>query len=354
MQTRFGGFFVLESQMPDVVEQTPEQTRESAEAAFAAVSDPAAAVAAEPKPEVKEEPKKDDKPAVAADAAAPAAEVKPDPWEGVSPVIKEQFGEMGKRFDSVMHHLKSTDGRLGAMQKAMTTARQDVAKTGGDAPTQQQVAAAASSTEKWQKLEADFPEWTAALTERMAADRAAITAEITGKMPKQIDVAATVKPMFAAVKDEVLELFRIEAKHDGWKETVNTPKFINWSYQGGPTAAERMTIHQLESVHDAAGLYKTEEQHVRDTERASAILRSYPQWWADRGVLLDSNKAKDAIKLLDAFKEASKTAAAQTPDPKQQETKKRLEAAIPARGTPSARQPTISEREAAEQAFAAA
>ena len=60
------------------------------------------------------------------------------------------------------------------------------------------------------------------------------------------------------------------------------------------------------------------------TEIEALWPRQYPQWWADRGVLADSDQPGDAIKLLDAFKEASKPAPAQVTDPVKEQKQKRL------------------------------
>lgn len=247
----------------DKVEVTPEQQEREASAAISAGYNRIKGEPVEAKPATEVVVEK-----LAAAEAKPAeetkpAEVIPDPWEGVSPVIKEQFGELGKRFDAVMHHLKSTDGRIGAVQKALASAKADTTKAGADAPTAQQIQSAVVTPEKWKKLEEDFPSWAEALSERLAADRAAITAEIKGAIPKPVDVEATIQPLLQAVKSEARALARIDFKHEGWEEKVKTPKFTEW--------------------------LKVQAPEIQ--------------------ALADSDKADDAIRLLDQFDEHAKAAA---------------------------------------------
>ncbi len=269
------------------------------EAGFNGTPESKADTPAEPKGDTPAQEKKD---TPAAEAPATPAE---DPWKDVPPVLREQFDSVNKRFDTMMHHLKSTDGRIGAVQKAITAARTDAGRAGAEAPSQQQIAAA-TTTEKWKKLEQDFPEWAGALNERMAADRAAISAEIKGMLPKPVDVQGTVQPLLNEVKAEARALARIDAKHDGWEETVNTREFGDW------------------------------------LSRQPADIQS----------LADSTKAGDAIKLLDAFKEASKPQPAPVKDPaKQQQQTRRLEQAVTPQGAGRSTPPALSDDDAFESGF---
>lgn len=289
----------------EVIVQTPEQERQAAETAFAATDE--APVKATDKPEAQPAATK------ATEAPTTTATTEPavDRWEGVPLVVKESLEGITNRLatlDRIDHRLKSTEGRVGAIQTALAAAKADTTKAGAEAPTKEQVAAAAASSDKWKQLETDFPEWTMALNERLTA----MSAELAGKIPK-VDVEGitkgvvdTVSPMFAAVKSEARELARVDMKHDAWEDTVKTKEFGDW----------------------------------------------FAKQTTDLQALADSEKAADAIKLLDAYK-ASIIPAPET-DPAKLKQHQRLESAIPAKGMAGQRQPTQSERDAAEKAFASA
>jgi hypothetical protein len=133
------------------------------------------------------------------------------------------------------------------------------------------------------------------------------------------------------------ELARVDAKHEDWEEKINTPQFAAWAYTDGPNTTEAKQL---------AALKRTAP------DQAAVLLgdmaRRYPKWWTERGALMESDRPADAIKLLDAYALHGKAEAERA------KNQQRLEAAVPVKGTASQRQPTVSEREAAEKAFASA
>lgn len=293
--------------------KTSEQIeREAAEAAFAAASDetPVKAVQKEEKDEVRTE------------EAKPEAkeEPTPDPWAGVPEVVKKsheatagQLADIAKQFGTfhkVFNDHKADYGRIAAVLQRLEAAK--TAPAVKDAPSQAQIDEAAKSPEKWTKLKEEFTEWADGVDERINQRIAAERAEIVKQIPKvdikpEIDsFAKDLKRSFteamSASEARTREIARIDAKHPEWEETINTQEFTAWRL--------------------------AQPQEVQ--------------------ALAASTKAKDAIKMLDAFVEHR---AAEAERAKKQE---RLERAAPAKGTPGQRQPTQSEREAAEKAFAAA
>lgn len=308
----------------DVTDETQEVevTEAEAEAAFAGgfAADTEEQVAvSEPTETTKtEEPTKtEDAPA----AAAPEA-IK-DEWEGVSPKLRQMLEGIDGRIGGLTNDLKRTEGRVGALQSAADTAKH-VSNAGGDAPTQDQVKQAAASSEKWKKLQEDFPDWTEAMDERLAAvqtqrvDVDAIRTEIGGRVERSVS--------------KVRELIKVDLKHPDWETTINTPEFKAFVLEGGPSKERYNEMKALEATDPR-----------KADEMVNGFTREFPEWWGAKGAAMFGNSAKDALKLLDGYAGRDKK-----PHEKQ-DKKSRLEAAVAPKGLPATGQTT----ESIEAAFAA-
>jgi hypothetical protein len=283
---------------------------------------------------VKNEPVKDPPAAI-----TPAA---PDPWAGVPQIVKDRLTAL----DALPNQMRTLAGHLGGLKsqfQAAADAAKTAARAGTEAPSAQEIAAAGASGERWSKLKDEFPEWAAAMDERLAgmalgkaapvdldAIKKGVTDELNGSFAARLDQTRQ------QARDEARRLARVDAAHDGWDETINTPEFKGWAFTGGPNAEELSQQRTLEQSNGAEA-----EAHMH------ALLQKYPQWWADRGHLIYSDKAADAIKLLDAFKASAEKPARPAADPVK--AKKRLEDALTPQGS-SAPQRQI---ETEEDAFAA-
>ena len=182
-----------------------------------------------------------------------------DPYAGLSPAIRAQLAridELAQANAQLLHHVKTTEGRVAAMQREAQQARQAATQVAPqDAPTQVAIASAAKNPEKWEQLKQDFPEWAGAMEEYVASklggtqQQQGLTSEAVSQLVQQ-QVAET-----RAEMGRLLEETRIEAKHEDWRNTINTTEFAQW-----------FTVQPVET-------------------RA----------------LADSPAAKDAIKMLDLF-----------------------------------------------------
>lgn len=162
-------------------------------------------------------------------------------------------------------------------------------------------------------------------------DQEAYYAEKVAPALKELEARAAQQQ--ARLMAEARQYARLDAKHEDWESAINSPEFVTWAYRNGPTPEERQQQWQLEQSNPAAA-----------ATAFSTLMQKYPQWWAASGHLINSDKAVDAIKLLDEFKASKKPAASPN--------KARLEAAIPVKGTPGGARPqTESEREAMEREF---
>jgi len=149
-----------------------------------------------------------------------------DPYAGLSPTLRAklaQIDELAQANAQLLHHVKTTEGRVAAMQREAQQARQVAVQ---DAPSQTAIASAAKNPEKWDQLKQDFPEWAGAMEEYVAAK---IGTQQAGLTPEQ--VSQLVQQQVSQSKAEMIaniEEARIEGKYEDWKTTVNTPEFASW------------------------------------------------------------------------------------------------------------------------------
>lgn len=304
---------------PPTAEQI-EQERKDAEAAFAAEggdgAQPAATAAAQEQAAgtvgdgdaAGQEKKQAEGDTVAGGETKTEA---PDPWEGVPAIVRQTLesisGKVGA-VDALRRDVASNNGRLQRFQDQVLAGAAAATKAAGAAaPTASQMAAAAKSTAKWEQQKADFPEWADALEERLAAERA----DITAKLPQstQIDVDSIRESVLNEVQssqDDVINqarrLARLDLKYETWDKDVKSKDFQDW--------------------------HKSQPPEVQ--------------------ALAASNDADDAMSMLDKFYQHRKAVATKT------EKQKQLERAIPPRGSSNQRQITLSEQEAMAKAFASA
>lgn len=263
--------------------------------------------------------------AQAPDAGAQAAE---DPWKDVPPVLRQTLADLNTKIGSIEHMTKSSAGRVGALQSALDEARKSATKQGAPAPSAEEIQAAASSDEEWKKLEDEYGEWAIGFRKQMVAmeqrllkkvpnvDTGAITHDVLNKSREYAHLVGT----------EVKKVIPLYVKHPDWESTTKTPEFIEWAHENGPSDAERKQKWQLESA---------------DPQRAAAytneLIRKYPQWWAERGSLCDSDSPMDAIKMMDAYNESQAAKAAEQDPPadpgRQEKNQQRLaRATAPTKG----------------------
>ena len=153
-----------------------------------------------------------------------------DPYAGLSPTLRAklaQIDELAQANAQLLHHVKTTEGRVAAMQREAQQARQAATQVAPqDSPSQTAIASAAKNPEKWDQLKQDFPEWAGAMEEYVAAkigtQQAGLTPEQVSQLVQQ-QVSQTKAEMMANIEEA-----RIEGKYEDWKTTVNTPEFAAW------------------------------------------------------------------------------------------------------------------------------
>lgn len=236
--------------------------------------------------------------------ATPTEEVKPP----VEPDLKAEIASLREKvsvLDKLPEQLRNIHGHIGNLNSQLRTAlatAKAVESTGGEAPTKEQLESASSSTSRWKQLKEDFPDWADALDERFAALQAA--------MPKAFDPQGLKSELDTTVTQRIdqsvataRQLAVVDMKHPDWEETVKTPQFEAW--------------------------------HAKQAPEIQALAKS--------------SSAKDAVRMLDAFKADSAKA---VKDKQQKDANQaRLKAAVTPQGRATPPEKTIDDDAAFDAGF---
>jgi len=163
-------------------------------------------------------------------ATAPATEQPVDPLADLPEPVRQALAkitELETANAQLLHHVKTAEGRVAAMQREFQQARQASATVGtNDAPSQGQVAAAAKNPEKWEQLKQDFPEWASAMEEYVGSK---LNGMASGVQATQ--VVDYVQQQLAGERENLraaIEEAKVEGKYEDWRDTINTPDFAQW------------------------------------------------------------------------------------------------------------------------------
>lgn len=150
-----------------------------------------------------------------------SAEPEDDPYAGLSPALKSRLQALeadSVKVKELEHKVKTAEGRVAAMQREADVAR-NAAKVVDHAPTAAAIAAAKISTDKWDSLKADFPEWAEATDQFVQAKLAGLKpSETKGLTPAEV----------AVVVEKAVEESKVESKHEDWKDVIATSEFATW------------------------------------------------------------------------------------------------------------------------------
>ena len=199
-----------------------------------------------------------------------------DPLAGLSPTVRAklaQIDELAQANAQLLHHVKTTEGRVAAMQREAQQARQAAMQ---EAPTQTAIVSAAKNPEKWEQLKQDFPEWAGAMEEYVASKMG--DQQQQNLTPEQ--VTNYVQQQVAQTRAEMgrlMEEARIEGKYENWRDTVNTTEFAQWFTVQSPetraladSSAARDAIKMLDLFNTSKSVSATEIKQERGARLAAA------------------------------------------------------------------------------------
>lgn len=238
----------------------PKSTESEAETHEAAVDDAQTATQKQPEPEE-------------------------DPYAGMSPALRARFEALEARaaqaeqIPQLFQHVKTAEGRVAAIQRELDSAKA-AAKATGNGPSQAQIQAAAQSTDKWDSLRADFPEWADATEQFVKASLQGVSAkQVEGLTPAQVEAMVGERlTAERAATQRAIEEAKVEGKYGDWKAVINTPQFVDWySKQAadvkalGASDAGRDAIRLLDTYHAAVAAPAAVVQESRQAKLAAAV-----------------------------------------------------------------------------------
>lgn len=250
---------------------SPSQSFEQAKPAAEANTD-----LDDPTPDSESQPNK---------AQAKEPEKAPDPFEGLPEAVKARLLKLDAleaqvaEIPKLVQNVKTAEGRVAAMQREMDVAKQ-AAKAVGNAPSNAQIAAAKQSTEKWDLLKQEFPEWADATAEYVSAALAGISPQ----QASTLDPTEVQRLIDSRLETERVELQRaveeakVEGKYENWKEIVKGDEFMSW-FDAQPEDVQalaqsskgRDAVRMLDLFHKAKETPAGAVQQTRAAKLAAAV-----------------------------------------------------------------------------------
>ena len=162
-------------------------------------------------------------PAAQADAPKPGDEAAPTSEQ----MLMDKITGLESMLTQVTQRLRNAEGHiggLGSQLKQQLQAAQQVAATGGAAPSANEIRAAQASPAKMEALKKDYPEFAdameSALNERLSA------------LEQQLKQAQQPVQQQPGVSPQEIQRLRaemaVEVRHPGWQDRVQTPEFVGW------------------------------------------------------------------------------------------------------------------------------
>ena len=210
-----------------------------------------------------------------------------DPFAGLPDAVRARLNELDElraNQTQLLHHVKTAEGRVAAMQREFQQARQAATQVEPQAaPSQGQMAVAARNPEKWEQLKQDFPEWAGAMEEYVASKLGNLPMPQNMVQPQQ--VMDYVQQQMSAMEGKTvrrIEEARIEGKYENWRDLVNTHDFASWHSIQAPevrsladSPSARDAIRMLDLFHASKTRSATDIKQERNA-RLSAAATSRP------------------------------------------------------------------------------
>lgn len=149
----------------------------------------------------------------------------PDPWADAPEELVKERDELRQQLE---HARQSDAGRQRAYVAKIQELEQQVANSRqGTGVTGEQVREAMRDPEKFAALKEDYPEIGEAVGELAAGLRQEFDQALNSRMEKVEQFMGSVRQS-AAEAAEQAAFAKIEEKHEGWRDTVNTEEFDRW------------------------------------------------------------------------------------------------------------------------------
>ena len=269
----------------------------------------------------------DEPPAVTTEP--PAAAATPDPWEGVTPAVKQMIEGIQKQTGETTQYVKSQLGRLEKIQGMLDKATTDATAAGAKVPSKKTVIEALKDGEKFKLLEQEYSEFADSLSEAIGIHNTRIQEDLQGmKAGIKTELLAELGPNVtdADVINRLEPVIPLYTKHPSWKKTIATEEFNTFLVIGGPSMEQFKAYKAAQK--DATASNDANKPAL--LKKADELLRlmetNHPDWWKDKGSKYCSDDPDDAITILDQY-EASKKKK-QTKSERHQDNQRQLEESV--------------------------
>ena len=234
------------------------------------------------KPAVQDEPEENPEEGLQ-DADEKGTAEEPDPWAGINPAPRQEFESLKAKateFDTVSERLKQAERRIGSITNELSQAKkasEEATKAKEDAPTKEQIDAAAKSKEEWEQLKEDYPEWADAIDKRLTAQREEIKKElgITGTLKQEIEALKG-----AGASDEKIQEIKVEFSkqlvslaHPKWETKVKSKEFTDWIGTQADDVKTKCTSWNASDAIEVLDMFDGRENGGRKQKTADEIAR---------------------------------------------------------------------------------
>lgn len=222
----------LESEaLEDIVKEGEElKAEEAAEAAVAAFEE---GFSGKKAPEEEKEEKTEEKQEVKEDPKKEEAE------QEIKEAVKEEVKAEEKFDPQVLSRLRKVEGTLGELTSRVRTMQRAGNKAaeeqGAKSPSKEQVEQAMESSQKWEELKEEFPEWVEAAEEKWALQEKRLEKRLENLIPSDYmskeEVSKLLDEQKEALKQELRkerELEKVDNKYPEWQTTTDSPEFLAW------------------------------------------------------------------------------------------------------------------------------
>ena len=185
--------------------------------------------------------------------------------------------------DAISERLTQSEKRIGGITNKMRDVAEATQKAKDDAPTPEQIEAAATNKAERDALAEEWPEWSKELgkvEEEIAANRAEFKKSIPDANQIQETVVGSVEEKIQEMEVKLNHRF-IELSHKGWTDTVKTPEFHDWMGKQpedvqalGASVDPLDAISMLTQFEDSKGPNKVEEKIAANKDRLDRAVQT--------------------------------------------------------------------------------
>lgn len=140
--------------------------------------------------------------------------------------LLDKISGMEQMLTRLTEHVRSTDGRLGGLNRDLQRLMSASKASGTDTPSAAEVSAASGSAEAMKELKENYPEFGEVLEKVVSATdkrQSELQAELQAIKASGTSGAITAEQVEERINDAVVEF-----AHPGWKQIVSKPEFAGW------------------------------------------------------------------------------------------------------------------------------